>query len=307
MRGLSRAATIIDSLRRIAATSAGRRRRRRHPAGQSAGVRRRAHRLDDAPTRSSLAMNAVQYDAVAVGNHEFNYGLPALDRAVQQADFPFLAANVYNADGTPRFRPWAVSTRRGIKIAIVGATTPGSMVWDRDNLAGPLVDRRHRPGGAHRRARSARRGRVGRHRRRCTPGLNEPSSYDTVSTGVPSENVAARLAREVPGIDLHRVRTFAQGDGRHGHRRRRCSCSRRTGRRASRSRICSIERQGTALARRRRSEAQVVADGASQGERAGARGHAGRPSRDARVRDRRRSAPRPSPGAPTRRASSTRR
>ncbi|MFN2638498.1 MAG: bifunctional metallophosphatase/5'-nucleotidase, partial [Gemmatimonadaceae bacterium] len=33
-------------------------------------------------------------------------------------------------------------------------------------------------------------------------GLNEPSSYDTVTTGLPSENVAARVAREVPGIDL---------------------------------------------------------------------------------------------------------
>jgi 2',3'-cyclic-nucleotide 2'-phosphodiesterase (5'-nucleotidase family) len=33
-------------------------------------------------------------------------------------------------------------------------------------------------------------------------GLDEPSSYDTVSTGVPSENVAARIAREIPGIDL---------------------------------------------------------------------------------------------------------
>src|SRR5450756_2046522 len=33
-------------------------------------------------------------------------------------------------------------------------------------------------------------------------GLNEPSSYDTVTTGVPSENVAARVASEVPGVDL---------------------------------------------------------------------------------------------------------
>jgi 2',3'-cyclic-nucleotide 2'-phosphodiesterase (5'-nucleotidase family) len=148
-----------------------------------------------------LAMNTVRYDAVAVGNHEFNYGLPALDRAVRQADFPFLAANVYKADGTQRFRPWAVSLRLGIKIAIVGATTPGSMVWDRDNLAGratigdviPAVRTAVRD--AHDAGSSVII--VVLH-----SGLNEPSSYDTVTTGVASENVAARVAHEVPGIDV---------------------------------------------------------------------------------------------------------
>jgi 2',3'-cyclic-nucleotide 2'-phosphodiesterase (5'-nucleotidase family) len=200
VRGLSRAATIIDSLRRIAVTP---------PVVVDAGdilqgnpMAFVAARIDTTiPNPIILAMNTVRYDAVAVGNHEFNYGLPTLDRAVRQADFPFLAANVYNTDGTQRFRPWAVSLRLGIKIAIVGATTPGSMLWDRDNLAGratigdiiPAVRTAVRD--AHDAGSSVII--VVLH-----SGLNEPSSYDTVTTRVASENVAARVAHEVPGIDV---------------------------------------------------------------------------------------------------------
>jgi 2',3'-cyclic-nucleotide 2'-phosphodiesterase/3'-nucleotidase len=147
------------------------------------------------------AMNAVTYDAVVIGNHEFNYGLATLNRAIRQADFAMLAANVYTPDGKQPFRPWAVSTRRGIKIAIVGATTPGSMLWDRDNLAGRLVIRDIVP-EVRTAVRDARDAGAVVVIVVVHSGLNEPSSYDTVSTGVPSENVAARLAHEVPGIDL---------------------------------------------------------------------------------------------------------
>ena len=200
LRGLSRAATIIDSLRRGVST---------FPVVVDAGdflqgnpLAYVAARVDtEMPHPIIAAMNAVTYDAVAVGNHEFNYGLATLNRAKRQADFPMLATNVYTPDGKQAFRGWAVSTRRGIKIGIVGATTPGSTLWDRDNLAGRLVIRDivTEVRTAVRDARDA----------GCVvvivvvhSGLNEPSSYDTVSTGVPSENVAARIAHEVPGIDL---------------------------------------------------------------------------------------------------------
>jgi 2',3'-cyclic-nucleotide 2'-phosphodiesterase (5'-nucleotidase family) len=200
LRGLTRAATIIDSLRRVSAVS---------PVLVDAGdflegnpLAYVAARVDTTAAHPViLAMNAMEYDAVAMGNHEFNYGLPTLERAMRQADFPLLAANVFAPDGSTRFRSWAVSTRRGVKIAIVGATTPGSMLWDRDNLAGHLVIRDIIPSvrTAVREARDA--GAVVIivvvH-----SGLNEPSSYDTVTTGVASENVAARIAHEVPGIDL---------------------------------------------------------------------------------------------------------
>ena len=134
LRGLTRVATIIDSLRKVSPSfpvvvDAG-------DAIQGSPLAYVAARVDSTMKNPVIAaMNAIQYDAAVLGNHEFNYGLATLDRAVREARFPFLAANVYTANGTPRFRKWAVSTRRGVKIAIVGATNPGAMVWDRDNLA----------------------------------------------------------------------------------------------------------------------------------------------------------------------------
>jgi 2',3'-cyclic-nucleotide 2'-phosphodiesterase/3'-nucleotidase len=200
VRGLTRVATIVDSLRRVSTelpvlVDAG-------DMLQGSPVAYVAARIDTMmPNPVMLAMNAMQYTAAAVGNHEFNYGLPALERAIRQSTFPLLAANVFTAEGKHRFQGWAVATRNGVKIAIVGATTPGSMVWDRDNLSGRLVVRDIIPAvrDAVREAREAGAAVVVAV---VHSGLDEPSSYDTVSTGLPSENVAARLAREVPDIDL---------------------------------------------------------------------------------------------------------
>ncbi|HET6763519.1 MAG TPA: bifunctional UDP-sugar hydrolase/5'-nucleotidase [Longimicrobiaceae bacterium] len=70
------------------------------------------------------AMNAAGYDAAAVGNHEFDWGLDTLRRRIGESRFPWLAANLYVA-GTRRnpawVRPWVMIRRRGIKVAVVGA------------------------------------------------------------------------------------------------------------------------------------------------------------------------------------------
>src|SRR5947209_4141044 len=140
LRGLTRAATVIDSLRRVSSPwpvviDAG-------DMLQGTPLAYVAARIDTTmPNPVMMAMNAMQYDGAVIGNHEFNYGLPTLERALRSAQFPLLGANVFTTEGEPRFRGWSVSTRRGVKIAIVGATTPGSMVWDRDNLAGRVVIR----------------------------------------------------------------------------------------------------------------------------------------------------------------------
>ena len=199
-RGLARAATIIDSLRRVSPVL---------PIVVDAGDFLQGNplayvtaRVDTTmPNPIIAAMNAVQYDAVAIGNHEFNYGLPTLRRAMRQADFPMLAANAKRPDGSQRFASWAVSTRHGVKVAIVGATTPGSMLWDRDNLAGQVVIRDIVP-DVRTSVRDARNAGAAVVIVVVHSGLDEPSSYDTVGTSVASENVAARLAHEVAGIDL---------------------------------------------------------------------------------------------------------
>ena len=80
------------------------------------------------------AMNVMRYDAAVLGNHEFNYGVPLLQKAIGQAGFPFVAANVLDAQGRPWVAPMAMVVRRGVRVAIIGGTTPGSMVWDREHL-----------------------------------------------------------------------------------------------------------------------------------------------------------------------------
>jgi 2',3'-cyclic-nucleotide 2'-phosphodiesterase/3'-nucleotidase len=81
------------------------------------------------------------YDAAAVGNHEFNYGVPHLMNAVGRARFPFLAANAYTSEGARAFRAWTIVERMGVRIGIVGATNPGANVWDRENLRGRITIR----------------------------------------------------------------------------------------------------------------------------------------------------------------------
>jgi 2',3'-cyclic-nucleotide 2'-phosphodiesterase (5'-nucleotidase family) len=202
VRGLTRAATIIDSVRaanpgRVILLDAG-------DLLQGNPLAYVAARVSSNRTNPIIAaMNAMHYDAAAIGNHEYNYGVPYLDSAVRQASFPFLSANTYRLDpaGVHAYRPWTIIDRAGIKVGIVGATTPGVMLWDAENVRGRL-----RLGDIVPAVREA----VSEVRRAGADvvivtvhsGLNEPSSYDTATTGVPSENVAARIAAEIPGIDL---------------------------------------------------------------------------------------------------------
>ena len=83
-------------------------------------------------------MNALNYDAGVIGNHEFNYGLSYLNRAIAQARFPFLAANAYAPDDSHAYAQATTLTRSGVRVAVIGATTPGSMIWDRDKLRGRI-------------------------------------------------------------------------------------------------------------------------------------------------------------------------
>ena len=91
----------------------------------------------------ALAMNAVGYDAVGLGNHEFNYGIPMLRTWEKQLDFPLLGANVHDAvTGQRAFTPYVlkrVKTENGwLTVGLVGFVTPGCALWDRDNVHGKL-------------------------------------------------------------------------------------------------------------------------------------------------------------------------
>ncbi|EBE7706178.1 bifunctional UDP-sugar hydrolase/5'-nucleotidase [Salmonella enterica] len=69
-------------------------------------------------------MNLIGYDAMAVGNHEFDNPLIVLRQQEKWAKFPFLSANIYQkSTGERLFKPWAIFTRQDIKIAVIGLTT----------------------------------------------------------------------------------------------------------------------------------------------------------------------------------------
>ncbi|MEG0973048.1 MAG: 5'-nucleotidase C-terminal domain-containing protein, partial [Lachnospiraceae bacterium] len=69
-------------------------------------------------------LNETGYDAMALGNHDFNYGAKRVQELSAQAKFSMLAANVYNQDGTNAFTPYIIKEKAGVRIAIFGLSTP---------------------------------------------------------------------------------------------------------------------------------------------------------------------------------------
>jgi 2',3'-cyclic-nucleotide 2'-phosphodiesterase / 3'-nucleotidase len=85
-----------------------------------------------APNPMMLLMNSLNYDAAAVGNHEFNFGLDVLWKAKREANFPILAANLEQQykSGVPYFRPYIIKNIAGVRVAIVGFVTPSVPNWE---------------------------------------------------------------------------------------------------------------------------------------------------------------------------------
>lgn len=198
---LAAAATIVDSARRA------------NPDGvvlveggdilQGNPLLYVAARVRPTPVHPVIAaMNVMRYDAAVLGNHEFNYGVPLLQKAIAQAGFPFVAANVLDAQGKPWVAPYTMVTRRGVRVAIIGGTTPGSMVWDREHLKAAGLTVTDIVPAVRQRVQEARRAKADVVLVLLHSGLNEPASYDTIATGLPSENVAGRIPREIDGIDV---------------------------------------------------------------------------------------------------------
>jgi len=69
-------------------------------------------------------MNLIGYDAMAIGNHEFDNPLSVLRQQQKWAKFPLLSANIYQkSTGKRLFQPYALFNRMGLKIAVIGLTT----------------------------------------------------------------------------------------------------------------------------------------------------------------------------------------
>ena len=148
-------------------------------------------------------MNALGYDAANVGNHEFNYGLPFLNRALMGAAFPYVNANVDKdeAGSPPAFQRYVMLERRftddagashTLKIGVTGFVPPQIMQWDQQHLTGRV------------RARD-----IPQTARELVPQMRAAgadvvvliahSGFERGETVFFAENTVARLA-EVPGV-----------------------------------------------------------------------------------------------------------
>ncbi|MEU3843622.1 5'-nucleotidase C-terminal domain-containing protein [Streptomyces sp. NPDC028635] len=150
------------------------------------------------------AMNAIGYDAAALGNHEFNYGIETLRKFEEQLDFPLLGANAVDAKTLrPAFPPYVIKTfhvkgARPVKVAVLGLTNPGIAIWDKAYVQGKLAF----PGLEEQAAKWVPKLRsmgadvviVSAH-----SGTSGTSSYGDQVPYV--ENAAANVAKQVPGID----------------------------------------------------------------------------------------------------------
>lgn len=76
------------------------------------------------------AMNLIGYDTWTLGNHDFNFGLDVLSRAITGSEATPLVANIYRADGTRWLTPYIIKEISGIKIGLFGLITPHIPRWE---------------------------------------------------------------------------------------------------------------------------------------------------------------------------------
>jgi 2',3'-cyclic-nucleotide 2'-phosphodiesterase/3'-nucleotidase len=156
------------------------------------------------PDPMMLVMNSLHYDAMTVGNHEYNFGLKVLEKARREAQFPWLSANTYEtgSDKT-HYQPYIVKEILGVRVGILGLTTPGIPDWENPpNYAG--LEFREPVSEARKWVQ------VLREKERSDVvviamhmGLAEDLRTGEINPGqVPNENEAVAIARQVPGVDL---------------------------------------------------------------------------------------------------------
>jgi 2',3'-cyclic-nucleotide 2'-phosphodiesterase (5'-nucleotidase family) len=158
-------------------------------------------RPGDASDPTIRAMNLLSYDAMAVGNHEFDFGLARLEKSRSEARFPWLSANIVRENGEPAFPPYLVRRIAGLRVGILGLTTKNVPSWETPaHIAGLRfadtveVARRLVP--------------TLRGREHCDLVIvlthqgfeKDPATGE--DRGGSEENQAYAIATEVPGIDL---------------------------------------------------------------------------------------------------------
>jgi len=157
------------------------------------------------PDPMTAVMSAIGYDAMAVGNHEYEFGWDVLHKSRSEARFPWLSANTYKkGTGETYFQPFIVKQVNNVRIGILGLTTPGMPSLDDPERYYSRIEVRDPLGEA----------------KKWTAVLRERERVDLViiamhmgleadlQTGetfpgqMPNENAALAIARQVPGVDV---------------------------------------------------------------------------------------------------------
>jgi 2',3'-cyclic-nucleotide 2'-phosphodiesterase/3'-nucleotidase len=140
-----------------------------------------------------LAMNAIGYDAMVVGNHEFDFGLKNLAKARADARFPWISANIaVTAGATVKpFAPYSMKTVAGVKIAVIGVTTPMIPEWEAEE---------HYRGYRFESGVEAVKRTIAELREREDPDIVVVAAHAGLD-GDSKENMVRQIATEVPGID----------------------------------------------------------------------------------------------------------
>lgn len=152
------------------------------------------------PNPMTMTMNYMRYEAFAVGNHDIEQGYAVYDKARRESDFPWLSANGLYPDGAPFFKPYTIIEKNGIKIGIIGLTTPAIPMW-LDSSLYPGITWQDMIESAQHWARILR-PQVDILLGIFHAGMNEEySSAATDALGLPNENATKMVAEQVPGFD----------------------------------------------------------------------------------------------------------
>ena len=156
--------------------------------------------LNKKPSRLNpmiAAMNQLHYDAMAVGNHEFNFAPQPMWKIKGESKFPWLCANIKQTytEGAPYFPPYIIKNVKGVRIGIVGFVT---------TVAPPSKGYTFEP--------------ILQAAKRVIPELrpqvdllvvllhsgfvSDPNGEQSTRIQVESENLAPDVAEQVPGIDV---------------------------------------------------------------------------------------------------------
>lgn len=203
MRGLARAATVVKQVRKespdLLLLDSGDTIQGTPLTFYHAKINNRP------PDPMMLVMSAMGYNALAIGNHEYEFGLDVLNKSRGEASFPWLSANTYKK-GTDQtyFQPYMIRQVNEVRVGILGLTTTGmpnlddperyySKIELRDpvNEAGKWVARLREKERADLVV-------IAMHM-----GLEEDLlTGERLPGQMPGENVALAIARRTPGIDV---------------------------------------------------------------------------------------------------------